>query len=232
MAKIASMKALLRKLSAQASKASKNPNLQVLTQRLFEEAVAEDLAALETSDLLLMATGGLEFLKDRKPGRPIVRLLNHDRKDGQLKDVSIIEIVNDDMPFLLDSVLGLLTDKGHDISLVLHPILNIERDRTGRLQKLVPARTGSAASVRESLIHIHLERITGKAATNQLLDDIATVLNHVRLSVLDWRTMQGRMKEAVAAYQNTPPPVPVEELTETMAFLQWLLDNHFTFLGI
>ncbi|NNE22803.1 MAG: NAD-glutamate dehydrogenase [Rhizobiales bacterium] len=232
MAKVASMKALLKKLGAQASKASKDPNLQVLTQRLFEEAVAEDLAALETSDLLLMATGSLEFLKDRKPGRPIVRLLNHDHKDGQLKSVSIVEIVNDDMPFLLDSVLGLLTDKGHEISLVLHPILNVERDRAGRLQKLVPARTGSAASVRESLIHIHLERITGKAATNQLLDDIATVLNHVRLSVLDWRTMQSRVKEAVAAYQNNPPPVPVEELTETMAFLQWLLDNHFTFLGI
>ena len=157
MAKVASMKALLKKLGTQASKASKNPNLQVLIQRLFEEAVAEDLAALETAELVEMATGGLDFLKDRKPGRPIVRLLNLEPKQGQLKNVSIIEIVNDDMPFLLDSVLGLLTDQGHDISLVLHPILNVERDRTGRLQKLVPARTGSSTSARESLIHIHLD---------------------------------------------------------------------------
>ena len=86
--------------------------------------------------------------------------------------------------------------------------------------------------MRESLIHIHVERITGKADSNRLLDDVRTVLDDVRVSVLDWRTMQSRIKEAVGAYQNNPPPVPVDELTETMAFLQWLLDNHFTFLGI
>ncbi len=52
------------------------------------------------------------------------------------------------------------------------------------------------------------------------------------IAVLDWRAMQQRLREAIAHYQKDPPPIPIEELTESIAFLQWLLDNHFTFLGM
>ena len=232
MAKAASLKTRLKSLATQASKSSKNANLPILTQALYEEAVVEDLAALANADLITIAVDGLEFLKQRKPGRPATRLVNYEEDKSQLNSISVIELINDDMPFLLDSVLGLLNELGHEITLVLHPILNVERDRSGKLQKLVASRAGSSASVRESYIHIHIERVSGKAETNRLLDDIAKVLEDVRLAVLDWRTMQSRVRDAVAAYQHNPPPVPVDELTETMAFLQWLLDNHFTFLGI
>ncbi len=232
MAVTTTLNALLKKATTQASKASKDPNLQVLTQRLFEEAVAEDLAALETDELVELAKSSLEFIKERKPGRPIIRLSNPAGNRGELNNTSIVEMANDDMPFLVDSILGLLTERGHEIRLALHPILNVERDRNGQLQKVLPGRADSASSVRESLIHIHVERITGKADSNRLLDDVRTVLDDVRVSVLDWRTMQSRVKDVLAEYQKNPPPVPVEELTESMAFLQWLLDDHFTFLGV
>ncbi|MGI9463789.1 MAG: hypothetical protein ACR2OM_07615, partial [Aestuariivirgaceae bacterium] len=185
MAVTTSLKARLKKVTTEAAKASKDPMLQGLTQRLFEEAVAEDLAALETTELVDLARSGLDFLKQRKPGRPIVRLTNPEAGKGQLHSTSVIEVVNDDMPFLFDSMLGLLTERGHEIRLALHPILNVERDRDGRLQKVLPGRTGSATSVRESFIHIHIERITGKADSNRLLDDVRTILDDVRVSVLD-----------------------------------------------
>ena len=76
MAVTTNLNALLKKATTQASKASKDPNLQVLTQRLFEEAVAEDLAALETDELVELAKSSLEFIKERKPGRPIIHLSN------------------------------------------------------------------------------------------------------------------------------------------------------------
>ncbi len=58
------------------------------------------------------------------------------------------------------------------------------------------------------------------------------VFADVRQVVIDWRAMQQRLREAIDHYQKDPPPIPIEEFTETMAFLQWLLDNHFTFLGM
>src|SRR5262245_48374364 len=86
--------------------------------------------------------------------------------------------------------------------------------------------------MRESLIHVHLARIEAEDERKALAAEIHAVLADVRIAVLDWRAMRQRLKEAVSRYQAEPPPIPIEELTESIAFLQWLIDNHFTFLGL
>ncbi len=229
MAGPASLSTRLKKIAAGVGK---DRTLKAFAAKFYEEAVADDVAVLSDAELRQLASDALQFLKERKPGRPALRLVNPEGMGDHLNGTSIIEVINDDMPFLLDSMLGLIAERGHDIRLVLHPILNVERDRSGKLKRLVTTPGGDGTTMRESFVHIHVERVTGKAPVSQLLDDIRTVLNDVRLSVLDWRTMQSRVKDVVSGFQKTPPPVPVEELTESMAFLQWLLDDHFTFLGV
>jgi glutamate dehydrogenase len=146
-------------------------------------------------------------------------------------DVTLIDIINDDMPFLVDSTIGLLTERGHDVRLALHPVLSVKRDGSGKLTGLEARSSPDSQAIRESFLHIHLSRITPEEA-QALEEELKGVFADVRVAVLDWRAMQQRLREAIGAYQKNPPPIPIEELTESIAFLQWLLDNHFTFLGM
>ncbi|MGE0210424.1 MAG: NAD-glutamate dehydrogenase [Parvibaculaceae bacterium] len=202
----------------------------ILAAQLFAGAMPEDLRPYSNEDLAALARGAAKFIAQRKPGRAIVRLF--EAKASRGGDVTVIEIANDDMPFLVDSALTLLTERACDIRLVLHPILSVRRTAAGTLEEISPERRDGDGFIRESLIHIHVGVIRDAAERESLRKEFLAVLDDVRTAVLDWRSMQARLREVVSDYQGNPPPVPVAELTEAMAFLQWLLDNHFTFLGV
>ncbi len=152
--------------------------------------------------------------------------------DERLKAISVLEIVNDDMPFLVDSVIGELAERGLEVQFVVHPIFSVERDTDGRLAVLRTRRSACAGTARESFIHIHLARIDDKAQRRELTDAIEAALVDVRVSVQDWRGMLDRVAAAIADLKNSPPPLPVGEIAEAIQFLQWLTDDNFTFLGM
>ena len=91
------------------------PDAQTLAVQLFAPAVPDDIAPYSDRELAALATSGIEFLRQRKPGRPKVRIMP---VEG---GITVVEIINDDMPFLVDSILTLLTEKGCEIRLVFHP---------------------------------------------------------------------------------------------------------------
>jgi glutamate dehydrogenase len=202
------------------------PDARTLAAQLFAAAVPDDIAPYSDQDLARLATAGLAFLKERRPGRPKIHVMP---AEG---GVTIVEIVNDDMPFLVDSTLQLLAEKGYEIRLVLHPILSLKRLPSGVLDELAGERRDGDGFIHESFIHVHLAGIIKAARRTALEAEIAQVLADVRIAVLDWHAMLARLRQAVADYQSAPPPVPVEELTEAISFLQWLSDNHFTLLGV
>ncbi|HKQ94126.1 MAG TPA: NAD-glutamate dehydrogenase, partial [Aestuariivirgaceae bacterium] len=210
-----------------ATKKSKSGALPVFGRLLFQGAVEDDLNRYDAGVLASLAASSLEFLDVRKAGRPKIRIDNPDI----LPDVSVIDIANDDMPFLVDSVLGALAESGHEIQLMLHPILNVSRDASGKLVKLEEKSSPTSTMTRESFMHIHVSRIDA-TARDQLVEALDRILSDVRIAVLDWQAMQARLKEAIAGYRSSPPPIPVDNLTESIAFLHWLLENHFTFLGM
>src|SRR5690606_21489120 len=99
-------------------------------------------------------------LARRKPGRSVVRVLAPIVPEPGAPKVTLVEIVNDNMPFLLDSVLGELHEAGHDLRLVAHPIVTVARDRSGRLTEYRGLAAGPAeGALRESLIQLHLAPI-------------------------------------------------------------------------
>src|SRR3954454_11588284 len=199
---------------------------------LLAGAVPEDLLRYEARELAELCEAAWTFLAERKPERPKIRIANPDSVAGgdQLKQISVLEIVNDDMPFLLDSVLGELSERGVEIRLVLHPIISVARDATGRLSSFQAS--PAAGSLRESFIHIHIERIEEEARRSELMGAIEQVLADVRICVHDWRPMMDRIQETVVALKTNPPPLPPDEIAEAIQFMDWLITNNFTFLGV
>jgi glutamate dehydrogenase len=202
--------------------------------QLFARAAPEDLTRYEPRELAALAEEAWAFLKERRPGTGKVRFESRPGPIGaeQIKTVSIIEIVNDDMPFLLDSIMGELTELGIEVRLVVHPIFTIERDNSGSLIGFRGDAPAVGTAQRESFIHVHVERIEDANRRAQVVRALELVLADVRVCVQDWRAMLTRVGEVIADMRNNPPHLAVDEIAEAVQFLEWLLANNFTFLGV
>jgi glutamate dehydrogenase len=199
---------------------------------LFAYAVPEDLMRYDPRQLAELAASAWSLLAVRKPGVPKIRLEAFDPAGHERpRNDSVLEIVNDDMPFLVDSVLAELAERGIEVRFVVHPVLSVARDAAGRLTAFKGAKP-AAGALRESVIYIHTERIEEEARRAEIVEAIERVLVDVRLCVQDWRAMTARVADMVAELKANPPPLPAAEIAEAVAFLEWLADNNFTFLGI
>src|SRR6185295_9173502 len=151
---------------------ARDANEKALVRALFEGVPAEDIDSYRARDLAALAAGRLAFIADRRPGRAKIQISN---PDGSFADVSLVDIANDDMPFLVDSILSLLNEKGLEVRLALHPVLAVKRDNSGKLETISDKSGADPSAVRESLIHIHLARIAGEEERKQLEEELAAI---------------------------------------------------------
>ena len=196
-----------------------------LTQRLFGRTAPEDVLAYTAGDLALLARQAWGLLAERKPGEVKMRLQSP-RGGDRTGAISVLEIINDDKPFLLDSTMGALATLGVGVRLVAHPVLGVARGADGRLIAL------DAAGARESFIHIHVDRIDDEDRKAKILSAVGETLIEVNLAVADWRTMMDRVAAVTADLKANPPPLPAAEVAEAIEFLDWLRSENFTFLGV
>ncbi|HEY5378164.1 MAG TPA: NAD-glutamate dehydrogenase [Pseudolabrys sp.] len=176
-----------------------------------------------------MAERAFDYLKERQPHASKVRCETVALAvSGQRKAVTVIEVSNDDMPFLVDSVMGEIGERRLDLRLVAHPVFAIKREGG----HLIALGTSEADGHRESFIHIHIEPLEDATVCAAIVAALENVLREVRLAVQDWRPMVDYVQDIVAELKTNPPPLPVDEIAEAIHFLQWLLDDHFTFIGV
>jgi glutamate dehydrogenase len=198
--------------------------------RYYGQVDAEDLAERTPADLAGAARSQWELARVREAGRANVRVFNPTRDEhGWQSTHTIVEISNDDMPFLVDSVTMEVNRHGLTQHLIIHPIVAAERDAAGVLTRLVPE--GAAGGRAESFIHAEVDRITDAGERDALAADLQRVLADVRAAVEDWPKMTANALAIVENVERTPPPLPAAEVAEGAAFLRWLVDNHFTFVG-
>ena len=204
------------------------PEAKSFAGQVFARSSYEDLSAYRAEDLARFMEDAFAHLQKRKPGTAFVRVENEPENQ-----ITIIQILNDNMPFLLDSVMTTLNDQGCDVRLVMHPIFTISRDKSGKMTGIYgeqPPPFGMAV-LRESFIYIHVDALDQEAA-DRLQNELEKTLADVRVIVADWKPMLARLDAAIAQFKQSPPPIPVAELAEAIQFLEWLRNNNFTFLGL
>jgi glutamate dehydrogenase len=202
--------------------------------RYFQHVAADDLVGWSPAEVHDTARDHREFAAVRPPGVPKVRVFASLVRPRH----AIIEIVTDDMPFLVDSVTQELARSDVAIHLVVHPQFVVRRDLNGHLLAVLgtlDAHEAPADAVVESWMHLEVVGRPGVDLTEDLRRDVVRVLRDVRDAVEDWprmRTLAANTAAALDAEIGEPPAgVPAAETAEVVEFLRWLADDHFTFIG-
>ena len=192
----------------------------------------DDLAERKAEDLYGAAAAHLNLARRRTLGTPKVRVYNPQiEQHGWQSTHTIVEIVTDDMPFLIDSVRMVLNRRGYTSHLVIHPVMRFRREEDGRVGGLLPLDDAQEDSIVEAVIHIEGDRQTEPEVLDAIEAEMRSALDDVRAAVQDWSAMREQLRRSIADLRASPPPVRPEELEETCAFLEWIENNHFTFLG-
>ncbi len=209
-------------------------------RRYYALTAPEDLAERAVEDLYGAALSHWQFAGEFAGGEPKLRVFNPRRDDhGWQSPHTVVEIVNDDMPFLVDSITMEINRQGLIVHLVVHPVMKVRRDAAHRLVGLADTddagdagnAEGAADGRLESLIHVEVDRRTDPAQLDALRDGLRRILTDVRKAVDDWPAMKQRIADILAGVEQRPPPMPADELAEERAFLRWLADGNFTLLG-
>ncbi|MFD4174503.1 NAD-glutamate dehydrogenase [Streptomyces anulatus] len=220
-------------------------------QRYYLHTAPEDLSGRDPVDVFGAAASHYRLAENRPQGTANVRVHTPTvEENGWTCSHSVVEVVTDDMPFLVDSVTNELSRQGRGIHVVIHPQVMVRRDVTGKLIEVLSGGPGLPKSANgrkggkgvkaelphdalvESWIHVEIDRETDRADLQQITADLLRVLSDVRETVEDW----GKMRDAALRIADDLPGEPLddladEEVEEARELLRWLAADHFTFLG-
>ncbi|HWE91849.1 MAG TPA: NAD-glutamate dehydrogenase [Pseudonocardiaceae bacterium] len=215
--------------------AARAPELAELIRRYFRYLPPEEVIDDDPTDLVGAVRSNYQLAENRVQGRPTVRLVNPTpERDGWTCAATVVQVVTDDMPYLVDSVVAELTRGGLNVQRVVHPIVVVRRDMAGALLAVLPTADPEdppAGSLVESWMSIEIDQMTDPRRAEELEQRLVEVLRDVREVVEDTDKMVTTARALADALDADPPSLPEAEVGEGARLLRWLADGHFTFLG-
>ena len=190
----------------------------------YQRLTADELPLHNADGWAALANDMLDFARRRKPGAANVRLFNPVMAEhGWETPHTVLQIVNDDMPFLVDSVTMALAEQGIGVHVLGHPVVQFRRDKSG---KLVAVGEGEV----ESLMHMEIDRQSPESS-ERVETLIRSVLEDVRAIVADWAAMRDKMLQIADDLAARTMPVDDAGRREAQEFLRWAAADHFTLFG-
>ncbi len=193
-------------------------------EQALEDYVADETPELSAEDFAIVLAEFWKFGEIRQGGsEAMIRLRRAQGAVGRPLAYDLLEIVQDDAPFLVDSVMGELGEQGLSVRAMFHPVLTLERFGQG-------LRRPHGATHRESTILVVLDPIAPERWAT-VAEGIRATLADVRMAVKDFQAMAELMGRAIADLEKGVPGRQPEQVAEDIAFLKWLQADRFVFLG-
>ncbi|QHG92607.1 NAD-glutamate dehydrogenase [Coxiella endosymbiont of Amblyomma sculptum] len=206
-------------------------------QLFYENCPLEDIQGRAISDLYGMVSSQWELMFSRRPKTTKIRVFNPNyERNGWQSTHTIIQVITNDMPFLVDSIRMEINRLGFTTHLMIHMGgIKIFRNKKNQINNILAhhleLESHHDENNMEAPIHMEIDRQTDLKILMDIQRNVRRVLGDVQMVVEDWQLMQKRVQECVADLDPKKMIQYPEEIRETKEFLNWLLDNHFTFLG-
>ncbi|MDF3047371.1 MAG: NAD-specific glutamate dehydrogenase [Candidatus Midichloriaceae bacterium] len=203
------------------TKFTKNKLLSGFINDLYSDNTEIDLKDFDPKHLFEAANSTFEILKSKITTESKVDYFI----DRANPDYAVLQIVNIDIPFLIDSIVNELKLRQIDINLVSHSMFCIERDVKGSFLNFSPE------GQKEYVIQIHIYNRYHEEYLDNVVLKLKEILECINYSVEDWLSMKTSILNTAQELSNYLKTVDNNSEGEVVAFLQWLHDNNFVFLG-
>jgi glutamate dehydrogenase len=215
---------------SQENKASKN--FLDFIEIFYSDSEAEDFESYSNEDLYKSALFSFEFFSSKKRGELKIRAWNPAKeKEGFASDFTYVDIISDDMPFIVDSTVLNLDKGGIRIKNIIYPIFLVSRDKDNKLQKLSSVNFGKD-ELQESVTQLHIDKITSNEELIAIEEKIRKILETLSLIVSDWELMLKMIKDAQSQIDNAKKIGKSDkEIAEIKEFISWISAGNFVFLG-
>lgn len=191
----------------------------------------EDLSIFSPAQLADAAIKHFELGRHRRPQQTLLQIYNPPVEDAShRRSHTVVSLVVDDLPFLVDSICMVFARFGLNVQLIVHPVLKVQRTAKGQLQQLLDT-ANTHTGHKESWQRYEVDYVADADKLAQLHAALVAALHDVASACRDWLAMRERALAIIRSWEKTPPSSDATELQEAKTFLQWLADNHFTFLG-
>nr|WP_026359973.1 NAD-glutamate dehydrogenase [Amycolatopsis nigrescens] len=215
--------------------AAQAPDIGDLIRLYYRHIPAEEVLGDDPVDLVGAVRSHQALAQQRMPGRPAVRLLNPTTaEDGWTREATVVQVVTDDMPYLVDSVAAQFSRDGVQVHRIVHPIVVVSRDLTGELLEIHPTADAAdppSGAAAESWMYVEIDLITDPNRARELDNRLGSVIGDVREVVEDSEKMAQAARDLAIELESNPPPLSAAEVAEGAELLYWLAGEHFTFLG-
>ncbi len=204
--------------------------------QLYGTVAMEDLSAWEIDDLYGAVVNFWSLINERAPHETKIRIYNPDfERHGWQTTHTVIEVISDDMPFLVDSIRLVIHRMGLASHLTIHMGgIRVKRDKEHRICAILPRdqMADSKDIIHEAPVFLEIDRQTDPKILEELHQGCLRALEDNRVVFEDWDKMRSEVRDAIAEIDKVSSVLDLNEVEETKAFLNWIEDHHFTFLGM
>ena len=226
---------ILKRICMEASKLPKKeiPLVHKFIYAFYKRVFLEDLRERSALDLYGAALSQWQLLKRRNGDATNLKVYNPQyEQHGWQSSHTVVEAVHTSMPFFVDSVRAELNHRGYFCHLMIY-ISNVQlvRNSSKEIIDLLIDDDADASKPSDSIIYVEINRQVEEGVCDQISNQLSAVFKDVRACVEDWQCMQDKLAEIITEIGNCPGEVDKEHVKESVAFLKWMTENHFTFLG-
>ncbi|MHA6494434.1 NAD-glutamate dehydrogenase [Pseudomonas borbori] len=213
------------------------PQIALFAEHFFGIIALDELTQRRLSDLVGCTLSSWRLLERFDPAKTEVRVFNPDyEKHGWQSTHTAVEILHADIPFLVDSVRMELNRHGYSIHTLQNSVFSVRRNPKGELLEILPKGSQGEDVKQEALMFLEIDRCASTSEMKTIEKALHDVFAEVRQSVADFRPMKAKAQELLTWLAKVKPGqaglnVDAAELEEIKVFVNWLLDDHFTFLG-
>lgn len=208
--------------------------IKSFTQQFFATLASDDMRKIPLENLAVGVVDLWQFFQEREIGKPKIRIYYwkpDTTLSSPLAERIVIDIVNDDMSFLVDSLIQLLQKHNLKAKRIVHPVIKVKRDEEGNLTDVFQLAEEIPDAQYESVIHCEIVESIYPELVDLLAEELQGVLLDVRYATSDWQKMLDKASIAHEDVQKTCSQIYCDQQEEILNFLTWIREDHYTFLG-
>ena len=203
--------------------------IEQFTKTYYAATPEQELESRKIEDLYGATLACWNFMQKR-PNASKIRVFNPDFEEhGWQSTHTIVEVLHTDVPFLVDSIRMELNRREMSIHFINHAVMHVDRNEKGDLDPNSPL--DHSDNPREAIVYVEIDRHSDEKVLSDLTTSLSEILDEICTVVGDFPQIKKECEEAVDWIKNSKGPFTKKDINESVAFIEWLLDDHFTFLG-